>query len=75
MNELLELDNVLVNSDLVNPSINEDILLKISEDLHNILLILNTLLGYSEVLIYILIPLVLILIALWWFFKQFLETY
>lgn len=75
MNELLELNNVLVNSDLVNPSANEDILLKISEDLHNILMILNTLLGYSEVLIYIIIPLVLIVIALWWFFRQFLGTY
>lgn len=75
MNELLEFNNVLVNSDLVNPSVNEDILLKISEDLHNILLILNTLLGYCEVLIYIIIPLVLIVIALWWFFKQFLGTY
>ena len=41
MNELLELNNVLVNSDLVNPSVNEDILLKISEDLHNILMILK----------------------------------
>lgn len=75
MNELLELNNVLVNSDLVNPSVNEDILLKISEDLHNILMILNTLLGYCEVLIYIIIPLVLIVITLWWFFKQFLGTY
>lgn len=75
MDEMLGLTDVLVNSDLVDPSINQDILLKISEDLNKIYLILNTLLGYVEVLIYIIIPLVLIVIALWWFFKQFLGTY
>ena len=75
MDEMLGLTDVLVNSDLVDPSINQDILLKISEDLNKIYLILNTLLGYVEVLIYIIIPLVLIVIALWWFYKQFLGTY